>query len=63
MTDYITLMGAEAVQSAGYAMKGAAEQMSRAASNIDQSLIMHQRFMDDWLRRLEAAISQPNALR
>ena len=58
MTDYVTLMGAEKVESAGYTMRSAAEQMQRAASSIDESLARHQRFLDDWLTRLEAALEK-----
>jgi len=56
MADYVTLMGAEQVQSAGNRMSSAAEQMSRAASSIDESLRQHQRFLDDWLQRFEATL-------
>ena len=58
MTDYVTLMGVEKVESAGYTMRSAADQMQRAASSIDESLARHQRFLDDWLTRLEAALEK-----
>ena len=54
----VTLVGAEAVQRAGSQMSSAAEQMSLAASSFDHSLMMHQRFLDDWLYRLEAVIEK-----
>jgi hypothetical protein len=50
--DYVQLIGAETVQSAGVNMRNAADQMSRAASQIEDSLQRHQRFLDDWLQRL-----------
>lgn len=53
MTEYVTLMGAEQVQSAGNRMVSAASDMMRAASTMDECLFRHQRFMDDWLQRLE----------
>jgi hypothetical protein len=53
MERYVTLMGAKQVQSAGSAMRSAADEMSRAASSISNSLEMHQRWMDDWLMRLQ----------
>lgn len=56
---YVTLMGAEQVQTAGHAMSRAAEQMSRAAGSIDDSLLRHQRFLDDWLQRLEQIMTHP----
>lgn len=58
MADHVTLLGAEQVQNAGYAMKSAAEQMIRAAGYQQEALQQHQRFMDDWLSRFEAAIER-----
>ena len=57
MPDYMTLMGSEDVNRAGYAMREAASEMSRAAGNIDSAHRDHQRFLDDWLQRLESVIS------
>ena len=51
MAEYITLMGAEQVQSAANTMRSAADEMRRAASEIGYALESHQRFMDDWLAR------------
>lgn len=56
MADYITLMGAEEVSRAGYSMRDAASTMQSAASSISHSLEMHQRFMDDWLYRLDGTL-------
>jgi len=50
---YITLLGSEQVQSAASTMARAAEDMNRAASSISAALESHQRFLDDWLSRLE----------
>lgn len=57
MSGYVTLLGAEQVQSAANTMRAAAEEMSRAASSIDHSLQQHRQFMDDWLSRFEAAVA------
>lgn len=57
MRDHITLLGAEQVQSAASTMRSAADEMSRAASNIDGALERHQRFMDDWLSRFEQVLA------
>jgi hypothetical protein len=54
---YVTLIGAEQVQSAANRMSDAAEQMSRAAMSIDATVERHQRFLDDWLQRFEAALA------
>jgi len=56
MADYMTLMGADDVRSAGNTMREAASTMCRAASEIDYSLQQHQRFLDDWLQRFQAAL-------
>jgi hypothetical protein len=58
MADYVTLLGAEQVQSAAHTMREAASQMQSAASSTDYALQNHQRFMDDWLQRFEAAIDK-----
>jgi hypothetical protein len=52
---YMTLLGAEQVQSAASTMRSAAEDMRRAADSMSSSLENHQRWMDDWLSRFEAA--------
>ena len=48
MTEYIRLVGAEAVQSAANRMVEAAHTMSSAASNLDSVLERHQRWMDNY---------------
>lgn len=55
---YMTLMGAEQVQSAASRMSSAADEMQRAASTIDGALDRHQRFLEDWLQRFEAAMER-----
>lgn len=56
MADYITLMGAEQVQSAANTMRSAADTMSSAAGNMAYALEQHQRFLDDWLVRLDGVL-------
>lgn len=56
MADYITLMGAEDVSRAGYSMRDAASTMQSAASNLASALEQHQRFLDDWLNRLDGTL-------
>ena len=53
----IVLMGSDDVQRAGANMQDAAETMRRAADAISFALEQHQRFMDDWLARLEAVLA------
>ena len=53
MAEYIQLLGAEDVRSAGSAMRNAASEMTRAASSFEESLHNHRLFMEDWLMRLE----------
>jgi hypothetical protein len=53
MAEYITLMGAEQVSSAGYTMRDAAQKMNQAAGEFESVLFRHHQFMDDWLQRFE----------
>lgn len=55
MRDYVTLLGAEQVQSAANSMQDAASRMQRAADTMADAFDRHHRFMDDWLARFEAA--------
>jgi len=57
MSEYMHLVGAEQVQSAGNNMLRAADRMNNVAMSIDGSLERHQRFMDDWLQRLEQVLA------
>jgi hypothetical protein len=56
MAEYVHLVGAEQVQSAAITMRSAAEEMSRATSQITYSLEAHQRFMTDWLVQLDGIL-------
>ena len=56
MAEYVHLIGAEDVRSAGLTMRSAADEMSRAASSISHSLECHQRFLDDWLSRIDGVL-------
>jgi Sec-independent protein translocase protein TatA len=58
MTEYIYLVGAEDVKNAGHNMQSAAGTMRQAASSIDCSLELQQRFLDEWLARFEAALRE-----
>jgi hypothetical protein len=58
MSDLVHLVGADDVRSAGHTMRSAAETMSQAALNIDGALERHQRFLEDWLQRFEAAVEK-----
>ena len=58
MADYVTLMGAEQVQSAGIRMLSAAEDMRRAAASIDAAFTRHQYFLDNWLQRFVTTLDE-----
>lgn len=58
MSDYITLLGAEDVRSAGHTMTRAAETMSNAASTIDGAMERQRHFLEDWLARFEIAVEK-----
>lgn len=51
--DHIYLTGSDSVERGGNAIRSAAEEMNRAAQNIEGALDRHQRFMDDWLERYQ----------
>lgn len=51
--DVIHLSGAEDVRSAANTMRAAADEMQRAALNIDGALERHQRFLETWLQQLQ----------
>lgn len=57
MADYITLLGAEKVASAASQIASAADSMRKSVGNLDDVLLRHRMFMDDWLQRLEATLS------
>lgn len=60
MSDYITLLGAEQVANAANTMRGAADEMQRAAANIEGSL---ERFLirfEHLVERLEAIDREDN---
>lgn len=57
MADYVTLVGAEEVSRAASRMASAAQEMRDAAGNFQDILHQHQRFMDDWLTRLDGTLS------
>lgn len=60
MADYVTLMGAEQVQSAARTISAAADTMRSAASEMDSALDRHHRFMDDWLQRFQGVLEAFN---
>lgn len=60
MSEYIHLIGAEDVRSAGHQIASAAADMNRAANNFESVFERHQRFMDDWLQRFESIMETLN---
>jgi len=63
MSQTITLVGAEDVQTAGHNMERAAIEMTRAASHLAESLAEHHRWADDWLLRLAAVLEDDITVR
>ncbi len=51
--DNVYLLGSDAVERGGNSIRNAADDMTRAAANIEGALERHQRFMDDWLDRYQ----------
>ena len=58
MSEYVHLVGADDVKSAGFAMQRAADDMKCAASSIEDSLCRHCQKMDAWLERFAALIAE-----
>jgi hypothetical protein len=58
MADYVTLMGAESVQTAGYVMREAANTMSSAASTISNTPDQLQRVLDNFMDRFTEQIDR-----
>jgi hypothetical protein len=56
---YVTLLGAEQVQSAANTISSAASDMRSAANIMDDALRSHRQFLDDWLDRFAQMISPP----
>lgn len=56
MIDYVTLIGAEAVEQAGHRISAAAESMSRSAATMEHALIKHSRSLEESVERLEALL-------
>lgn len=50
------LLGAESVERAASSMNAAADKMKEAARDIDFALGNHQRFLNDWLERLQTML-------
>jgi hypothetical protein len=57
MSDYITLLGSEQVQSAGISMRGAADRMNDAANSISYSMERFERLIE----RFEQAVERLQA--
>lgn len=52
------LIGAEEVRSAGYDMKQAADEMSRAASRIEAAFEQRRQWEEEYLARIEAVVRE-----
>lgn len=55
MNDYVTLVGAEEVARAGHNMRAAADEMQRAANQINETIERFTRALDEHAARIEAA--------
>jgi len=53
MTDYVTLLGAEQVQSAARSIRESAQMMQGTASQMEHALDQHWRRMEELVSRLE----------
>jgi hypothetical protein len=53
----VYLVGSEDVQKAGHEMAATARTMADALSWHSEALVRHQRFLDEWLARLEELLT------
>lgn len=58
MPDYMTLLGAQHVESAASQIRSAADVMKNAASEMQYAFQQHQRFLEDWLTSFREALEQ-----
>ena len=58
MADYVTLLSAEEVSRAASNMSSAAADMQRAASTMQSVFDQQERFMNDWLQRLDVMLQE-----
>lgn len=54
--DSILLVGTEAVEKAGYAMRDAAQQFGQNVGWMTEALQAHERFLEQWLQDLREVI-------
>ena len=58
MAEYVHLIGAEEVMLASHAMAAAAEEMKRAAANIEDTMFRHRQFLEDWALRFQDRLDE-----
>ena len=56
--DYVTLIGAEDVRSAGNSIRQGAADMQRAADSIESTLMTFRSLMEDWLFQFERIVDK-----
>lgn len=61
MSNYVTLLGSERVESASYTMQRAADQMQQAANQFDNSVHLLLRGLDERLAHLESLLVRGEA--
>ena len=58
MSEYVHLIGAEDVMRAGHTIAAAAEEMKRAADNIQDTMFRHHQFLEDWALRFQDRLEE-----
>lgn len=56
MNSYVTLLGAEDVRRAASIISEAASSMRSVAGQMEDSLMRHRIYLDDWLMKFEQAL-------
>lgn len=55
--DYVTLLGTEAVESAGHRIRSAADSMAQSVGYLDEALRMHHQRMEELVQRVEEVMA------
>jgi uncharacterized coiled-coil DUF342 family protein len=61
--EYIHLIGTDDVKSAGYTMRAAAQDMNRAADNINQSVFQMRQNLNDFLIEFGELVKRMESLK
>ena len=56
MSEFVHLVGGDEVRQAGYRMERAATEIGHFVAQLSDALVRHERFLNEWLDRLESVL-------